>query len=57
MFNQTITEKMITNHMKHGLQEWIMGFYEVSASGKAQGIPIPVWEKYKPFVDTYSKKY
>ena len=53
MFNKPDTVLMVTGHMKHGLEEWIFGYYEVLKSGEEKGVSIPVWKSYKPYVDNY----
>ncbi len=56
MFNNPDTIKMVTGHMKQGLEEWITGYYEVLRSGREKDVSMPVWESYKPFVDDFVKK-
>ena len=51
MFNKPDTVLMITGHMKHGLEEWIVGYYEVLKSSEEKGVAVPVWKSYKPYVD------
>jgi len=57
MFNQTDTVMMVTGHMKQGIKEWIVGYYEVLKSGEEKGIFMPVWESYKSYVDDYVHKF
>ncbi len=56
MFNKPDTVMMITGHMKQGLGEWIVGYYEVLKSGDEKNISMPVWRSYKPYVDDYVRK-
>jgi len=56
MFDQPDTVMMVTGHMKQGIQEWIVGFYEVLKSGEDKGVPMPVWKSYKSYVDDYVHK-
>ena len=57
MFRQSTTREMIKNHMTHGLDEWITGYYEVLESGKENGISMPIWESYRIYVDIYINVY
>ena len=51
MFNKPDTITMVTGHMKQGLEEWIVGYYEVLKSGEEKSVSMPVWESYKPYVN------
>ncbi|MDR2931068.1 MAG: hypothetical protein LBV06_09235 [Propionibacteriaceae bacterium] len=56
MFTDPDTVLMVEGHMKHGLDEWIAGYYEVLNSGEEKGIAMPAWKAYKPYVDDYMDK-
>ena len=51
MLNKPDVVFMVTGHMKQGLKEWVAGYYEVLESGLGKGVPMPVWQSYKPYVD------
>jgi len=53
MFNQTDTIMMVTGHMKQGIKEWIVGYYEVLKSGEEKEVSMPMWKSYKSYVDDY----
>jgi len=57
MFNQSDTVIMVTGHMKQGIKEWIVGYYEVLESGEKKGIPMTMWKSYKSYVDSYVSKF
>lgn len=53
IFGTPEVQEMIEGHMKHGYNEWIIGYYEVLAEGKKLGISMPYWQGFKKYVDMY----
>lgn len=51
MFLDPNTIDMVNNHMKKGLPEWIVGYYEVLEDGSKLGLPMKVWGSYRSSVD------
>lgn len=51
MLNKPDTVMMVTGHRKQGLNERIVGYYEVLKSGEEIDISRLVWKSYKPYVD------
>ena len=53
MFSDTNEMAMIEGHLNHGIDEMIVGFYEVLEEGKRRKVSMVRWESLKPFVDEY----
>lgn len=53
MFSDENEMAMIEGHMNHGIDEMIIGFYEVLKDGRKHKVPMEKWESLKPFVDKY----
>ncbi|AZZ38425.1 ketopantoate reductase [Acidipropionibacterium jensenii] len=47
MFLDDNTETMVTEHMKHGLDEWIAGFRAILASARSHQLITPVLDHYE----------
>ncbi|WP_036923129.1 ketopantoate reductase family protein [Propionicicella superfundia] len=47
MFLDDNTKMMVTEHMKHGLGEWIAGFREILASARSHQLITPVLDHYE----------
>ncbi len=56
MFSDENEMAMIEGHMNHGIDEMIIGFYEVLEDGRKLKVPMAKWESLKPFVDEYCRK-
>lgn len=50
MFTTPETATMVTEHMRHGLPEWIRGYHDVVDAGRRLGVAIPHLEAYIPAV-------
>jgi len=53
ILNQEETIMMVNGHMKHGITEWVKGYYEILECGKRRNIEMPTWESYAPFIENY----
>ena len=56
MFRDENEMAMIEGHMNHGIDEMIIGFYEVLEDGKKLHVPMEKWESMKPYVDAYCRE-
>ena len=56
MFSDTNEMAMIEGHLNHGIDEMIVGFYEVLEEGKRRKVSMVRWESLKPFVDDYCRE-
>ena len=55
ILNQEETIMMVNGHMKHGITEWIKGYYEILECGIRRNIEMLTWESYASFIDDYLK--
>lgn len=53
MFQQTETKTMVTNHMRHGLPDWIAGFDDLYAAATQFGLDTPNLEHQRKVLDQH----
>lgn len=53
MFNQPEALAVMPRHVQNAMPEWVHGYDQILETGKALGVPMPVWESFKPVVERY----